>query len=676
MKESITKFDLEAAFKALDEIEIPKADKVKANKPALNEIFSRKTKFDSLFEEYYDISSNAGLEDAKDAREAEIAQAKLERIEKIVDLDAESADDLLTSYVGKLIIQCPQCMTLFYKNQEDVVASEDDPSTVNVNEVCQHCGNESGYSLIGKVGEAEPEVEEPALEEPVEDELDLDLEGEEPAEEGSEEDLDLAGELDELDLNLDEEPAEEEKQEESFNAGSGEVLNEELADDKELDNKLAAHNEYIEYLRAAIAQEEEKLEKANNEQIKETIQRNIDAFKADLENALPDAVKEEPFMEETPVEATDEPGEEPAEESTEESAEEVVEEPVEESLDATDNVVLTEGLDNLQEDAGADTKAAISAITTELAKDDKNTWAETATKVIDVIPDSFADELFDAIKQKASDIKINVEQKKKLIDASKGELTDESMKDCDVLGKVFALVDGFEWAKSHPKLLKSFVMVVLGIIAIIEPTPVVEIITLIVGMIPADIVAKVYAVLNAATPVGLAGTVANKLYNSKTESLTEEAEASEDDFDQLLDSPEFKKPISDEDVRAMLAAEEEPSTKEENLDKIFSDVDELKEAALESMISDSLVEMYGNVAGFQLKDCSCADNKFLVEGVIYFTSGNTRNTTYTFNEASIETEKITLRGLNEKLGLDKQFSITGYTENRAFITESFVVAKK
>ena len=37
MKESITKFDLEAAFRALDEIEIPTSGKVKANRPALTE---------------------------------------------------------------------------------------------------------------------------------------------------------------------------------------------------------------------------------------------------------------------------------------------------------------------------------------------------------------------------------------------------------------------------------------------------------------------------------------------------------------------------------------------------------------------------------------------------------------------------------------------------------------
>ena len=183
MKESITKFDLEAAFKALDDLETPVADKgIRANKPALNEIFSRKSKFDALFEEYYDIGSTEELSDAQEAREAEVAKAKLARIEKIVDLDAESPDDLLTSYVGKYIIQCPQCMTLFYKNPEDVVTSEEDESVVNVNEVCQHCGNESGYTLIGKVGEAEEEV--PA-EDTADDDLDLSAEGAETGEEGT-----------------------------------------------------------------------------------------------------------------------------------------------------------------------------------------------------------------------------------------------------------------------------------------------------------------------------------------------------------------------------------------------------------------------------------------------------------------------------------------------------------
>ena len=104
MKESITKFDLETAFKALDELDVPIAEKgIKANKPALTEIFSHKSKFDALFEEYYDIGNNEEMSDAKEVREAEVAKAKLARIEKIVDLDAESPEELLTSYVGNFI---------------------------------------------------------------------------------------------------------------------------------------------------------------------------------------------------------------------------------------------------------------------------------------------------------------------------------------------------------------------------------------------------------------------------------------------------------------------------------------------------------------------------------------------------------------------------------------------
>lgn len=158
MKDSVTKFDLEAAFKALDSLSIPVPQKgIKANRVDLTETLSKKSKFDVLFEDYYNVADSTDLATAKEAREAEIAKAKLSRIEKIVDLNADSPDDLLTSYVGKYIIQCPQCMTLFYKDAEDVEESDDDPTTVNVAETCQHCGNASGYTLIGKVGAVDPE---------------------------------------------------------------------------------------------------------------------------------------------------------------------------------------------------------------------------------------------------------------------------------------------------------------------------------------------------------------------------------------------------------------------------------------------------------------------------------------------------------------------------------------
>jgi Na+/phosphate symporter len=63
--------------------------------------------------------------------------------------------------------------------------------------------------------------------------------------------------------------------------------------DKDLDAKLKAHNDYIEYLKNMIKQEEESLKNAENEFVKKAIQRRLDAFKADLEEALPEELKTE-----------------------------------------------------------------------------------------------------------------------------------------------------------------------------------------------------------------------------------------------------------------------------------------------------------------------------------------------------------------------------------------------
>lgn len=375
-KESVKKFDLEAAFKALDEIEIPQTKGIKANRVDLKERFGHKPATETLVEDYYDVSSTEDLKDAKEERDGEIAKAKLARIEKIVDLNAETPEDLLPSYVGKVIMQCPQCMTLFYKNQEDIEPSDENPDVVNLNEPCQHCGNTSGYTLIGKVGAVTEDEADKYDETPAEEnELDLDFgdgteevdaegtgegaeemsdeETEETKEESSDETSSDETSSDEdldLDLNLEEVPEEEpeeEKKEESLNlskeASENEseyksenlTLNEEI--DKDLDEKLKAHNDYIAYLQQMIKQEEEALKKAENDEIKAAIQRRLDAFNADLEAALPDAVKAEASVEETaeePVEeetkTEEEKIEEPAEETAEEKAEE--EAPVDEAL--------------------------------------------------------------------------------------------------------------------------------------------------------------------------------------------------------------------------------------------------------------------------------------------------------------------------------------------------------
>lgn len=169
--------------------------------------------------------------------------------------------------------------------------------------------------------------------------------------------------------------------------------------------------------------------------------------------------------------------------------------------------------ESLNEGTGADTAHTASNALKIAAQGDKHKWAKTASEIIDVIPDEFADQMFDAVKEKASDVKLSAENKKKLVDASNGELTDKDVEHCDTLGKILALVDGFEWAEKNPGLLKGYIMVVLSIVAIIDPTPVFEVITLIFGFLPAEWVAKVLAITNVVgNPLGAAGTIANKAY--------------------------------------------------------------------------------------------------------------------------------------------------------------------
>lgn len=239
MKEQVKAFDLKTAFKALDEIEVPVVE-VKTN-TTLVESCERKQNTDFLVEDYYDINTTDGLNDAKTALDASVAQAKLDKIEKIVDLDAETPDDIQPSYVGKIIVQCPQCMTLFYRDANDIEHSEEHPEMVNVTEKCPNCGNDSGYTVIGKVAEDTPEIPEAPVEETSVEEVPEVTEEPVEAEETSEEaPIEETEEENIFDLNFeepteetseeesDEESDEEEKKEESFEAHNGATLNEQI----------------------------------------------------------------------------------------------------------------------------------------------------------------------------------------------------------------------------------------------------------------------------------------------------------------------------------------------------------------------------------------------------------------------------------------------------------------
>jgi hypothetical protein len=222
-------------------------------------------------------------------------------------------------------------MTLFYKDEADVETSEENPDVVNINEICQHCGNSSGYTLVGKVGgidesEAENFEGEEVAPEGVEGENELNLDfpeegaegAEEPADEASEEGGEEEFNLDDLDLNLDEEePAEEEEANESLhnsklirkigekNKLKTDIESEHLTLIEELEDEETELTEATELETDIPAEELTVTESVNNSKLLDKIE-DKNELKTDIESEHL-TLNEETDIEECGKNATEEP---------------------------------------------------------------------------------------------------------------------------------------------------------------------------------------------------------------------------------------------------------------------------------------------------------------------------------------------------------------------------------
>lgn len=131
------------------------------------------------------INLNDGEEVAK-AKEV-MESSNEEKEEVIVDVDAETIDELKDSYVGNAILRCPICKTLIYKKPEDVIKG--DGELYNVDEECPHCHEVKGFELVGQVAkltddkpkDISKEQETIGKEEPMVDEVSSDEEAKEDA---------------------------------------------------------------------------------------------------------------------------------------------------------------------------------------------------------------------------------------------------------------------------------------------------------------------------------------------------------------------------------------------------------------------------------------------------------------------------------------------------------------
>ena len=89
----------------------------------------------------------------------------------IVDLDAETEEEIKDSYVGDVILSCPVCRTNLFKATDEVTV-EDEAELCCVGDPCPICGQEDGFKVIGKVAPFEEVKDEEETEVEVETEPD------------------------------------------------------------------------------------------------------------------------------------------------------------------------------------------------------------------------------------------------------------------------------------------------------------------------------------------------------------------------------------------------------------------------------------------------------------------------------------------------------------------------
>lgn len=205
-------------------------------------------KLDFLTEEEFSLQDTAGLDDMD-----QLLKTPASNIANVIDPEAETEDELQDTYIGKVILHCPVCNSMIYKDLEDIV-KDDVEEVVNIGEECPYCYTSEGFKVIGIVSpfeetseeeEQEDETEDTA-EEQVDEELTEEFEKVEVATENQKVTLDAD---DDGKLTIEAEPVEDEEEDEEDE--EEEVLApfpDEVADDIEATaNNSESEDEEVEY---------------------------------------------------------------------------------------------------------------------------------------------------------------------------------------------------------------------------------------------------------------------------------------------------------------------------------------------------------------------------------------------------------------------------------------------
>lgn len=201
-------------------------------------------KLDFLTEEEFSLQDTAGHDDMD-----QLLKTPASNIANVIDPEAETEDELQDTYIGKVILHCPVCNSMIYKDLEDIV-KDDVEELVNIGEECPYCYTSEGFKVIGIVSPfeetSEEEEQEEEKEDPAEEENEL-TEEFEKVEVATENQKVTLGADDDGKLTIEAEPVEEDDEEDEEEEVLAPVPDE-VADDIEATaNNLESEDEEVEY---------------------------------------------------------------------------------------------------------------------------------------------------------------------------------------------------------------------------------------------------------------------------------------------------------------------------------------------------------------------------------------------------------------------------------------------
>lgn len=152
--------------------------------------------------------------------------------------------------------------------------------------------------------------------------------------------------------------------------------------------------------------------------------------------------------------------------------------------------------------------------------------------------------------------------------------------------------------------------------------------------------------------------------------------------DKTEEGEETMLPVDDSLKDEILSGEEEEEAAEEPEDEFEEpledeiediDIEDFDEESFDNMGESYLRKVYDNVESFNTTRVVENGNGWIVEGIINFKSGKSKNTEFIFEAATLSKgNTLTFKGGNPQITRgSKAFAIRGKVDNKKFITESF-----